>query len=116
MPLLYMRWITIKTLVIWMVDMNLQKKWMKSILRKWNPSQCRQGYAFEAVDAVVECLLEELHLDMIIAGAIEENVPSLNMLNILGFTYEGKKHKAFWYPPTGPVDMMMFYKERKNAE
>lgn len=41
-----------------------------------NPSQCRKGYAFEAVDALVECLLEELHLDMIIAGAIEENVPS----------------------------------------
>ncbi len=81
-----------------------------------NPSQCRKGYAFEAVNALVEVLLEELHLDMIIAGAIEENVPSLNMLKKLGFTYEGKRHKAFWYPPKGPVDMMMFYKERKNAE
>lgn len=81
-----------------------------------NPSRCRKGYAFEAVSGMLELLLEQLHLDMVIAGAIEENVPSLNMLEKLGFEYEGRRHKAFWYPPVGPVDLLMFYKERKNAE
>lgn len=81
-----------------------------------NPSQCRKGYAFEAVNKLLEVLLEELHLDLVIAGAIEDNVPSLNMLKKLGFEYEGRRHKGFWYPPKGPVDMLMYYKERKNAE
>ena len=81
-----------------------------------NPSMCRKGYASEAVDKVLKVLLDDLHLDMVIAGAIEENVPSLKMLERLGFEYEGRRHKAFWYPPKGPVDLLMFYKERKNAE
>lgn len=77
-----------------------------------NPSKQRQGYASEAVNALLDLLLKKLHLDMVIAGAIEDNTPSLKMLEKLGFAFEGRKHKAFWHPVKGAVDLLYFYKER----
>lgn len=78
------------------------------------PNQRRKGYAAESVEAVCDCLLEKLHADMIIAGAIEENVPSIRTLTSLGFQYEGRKHKAFWHPEHGPVDLLYYYRERSG--
>ena len=77
-----------------------------------NPSKRRQGYTFEAVSTLLDFVLNELHLDMVVAGALEDNIPSLNMLKKLGFTFEGRKHKAFWHPVKGAVDLLYHYKER----
>lgn len=77
-----------------------------------NPSCQRKGYAFEGISRLLDYLMNDLHLDMVVAAAIEDNVPSLNLMKKLGFTYEGNIHKAFWYPPKGKVDLMSFYKER----
>ena len=49
---------------------------------------------------------------MLIAGAIEDNEASLKMLEQLGFTFEGRRHKAFWHPVKGAVDLLYYYKER----
>lgn len=77
-----------------------------------NPSCQRKGYAFEGISRLLDYLMQDLHLDVVVAAAIEDNLPSLNLMKKLGFTYEGNVHKAFWYPPKGKVDLMSFYKER----
>lgn len=77
-----------------------------------NPSKRRCGYGSEAIKKIINVLLEELNLDMVVAGTFEKNNPSIKMLEKLGFTYEGKKHKGFYYPPIGACDMLMFYKEK----
>ena len=77
-----------------------------------SPNYRRKGYACEAVSAICNCLLNELHLNMIIAGAIENNLPSHKMLHKLGFQYEGRKTKSFYHPEYGAVDLLYYIKER----
>ncbi len=79
-----------------------------------NPSQRRFGYATEAVEEMLHYLLQVLHLDMIIAGAFEENVASLKMLEKLSFVFEGRKRKALYHPVYGPSDLLCFYMEREK--
>lgn len=79
-----------------------------------NPSQRRKGYAEEAVKRMIQFLMEEGHLDLILLGACERNKASLSMIEKLGFTFEGKKHKAFWDLETNqPVDLLYYYLDRK---
>lgn len=77
-----------------------------------NPSQQRQGYAYEALSVFLDYLLHDLHLDMVVAGVIPINIPSLGLLKKLGFTYEGNVHKGFHHPLLGKIDLLSFYKER----
>lgn len=77
-----------------------------------DPSYRRCGYTFEALSKIVDCLLSEFHLDMIIAGAIEKNIASINLLHKLGFHFEGRKTKAFWHPEDGAIDLLYYVKER----
>lgn len=79
-----------------------------------NPSQRRFGYATEAVKSMVSYLLHGLHLDMVLAGALEENTISLKMIEKLGFQFEGRKHKALYHSAYGPSDLLYFYMEREN--
>lgn len=76
-----------------------------------SPNYRRKGYAYEAVNNLVKLLLDDLKLDMIIAGCFENNVASKRMLEKLGFTFEGRKHKALWDAVEGPKDLLYFYKE-----
>ena len=77
-----------------------------------SPAYQRKGYAFEAVSALCDCLLNELHIDMIVAGAIESNKPSHRLINKLGFQYEGRKTKSFYHPENGVIDLLYYMKER----
>lgn len=77
-----------------------------------NKDQQRNGYGFEAVSTLCDCLLDTLHTDLLIAGAIEKNSVSLRMLQKLGFTYEGRKTKGFWHPVDGAIDLLYYAKER----
>jgi RimJ/RimL family protein N-acetyltransferase len=77
-----------------------------------SPNYRRKGYAFEAINAFSNLLLKALHLDMLVAGAIESNIPSLKMIKKLGFVYEGKKTKSFYHPTYGPIDLLYYVKER----
>lgn len=72
----------------------------------------RQGYGHEALKAVCDCLLNTLHADMVIAGAIEQNTVSLHLLQKLGFSYEGRCTKGFRHPVYGPVDLLYYVLER----
>lgn len=76
------------------------------------PEYQRKGYAYEAVSAVLNCLLQELHLDMVIGGAVESNRASIGLLEKLGFQYEGRKTKAFYHPELGVIDLQYYVKER----
>lgn len=75
----------------------------------------RKGYGFEAVSALCDCLLNSLHTDMLIAGAIEKNTASHHMLHKLGFTYEGRKTKGFWHPEDGAIDLVYYVRERDSS-
>ena len=79
-----------------------------------NPSRRRCGYAMEAVRAMLNYVLQVLHLDMVIAGVFEENARSLKMIEKLGFVFEGRKRKALYHPVHGPSDLLYFYMEREN--
>lgn len=77
-----------------------------------SPNYRRKGYAYEAVSNLVKLLLDDLKLDMIIAGCFEDNVASKKMLEKLDFIFEGKKHKALWDAVEGPKDLLYFYREK----
>ncbi len=74
----------------------------------------RNGYGYEAVKAVCDCLLSTLHADLLVAGAIEKNTASLRMLQKLGFVFEGRRTKAFYHPTDGPVDLLYYVLEREG--
>lgn len=77
-----------------------------------SPNYRRKGYAYEAVSNLVQLLLDDLKLDMIIAGCFEANIASKKMLEKLGFIFEGRKHKALWDAVEGPKDSLYYYKEK----
>lgn len=77
-----------------------------------NKDQQRNGYGYEAISTLCDCLLNTLHTDLLIAGAIEKNTVSLRMLQKLGFRYEGRKTKGFWHPVDGAIDLLYYAKER----
>ena len=78
-----------------------------------NPSKRRKGYAYEAISEMIRLLLDELNLDLLVAGVYEKNIPSINMMEKLDFTCEGKRRKSFYYPLKGACDMLMYYKEKR---
>ncbi len=77
-------------------------------------AQQRKGYGYEAVKAVCDCLLNTLHTDILIAGAIEKNTVSLHMLHKLGFSCEGRRTKGFYHPVDGPIDLLYYVLERQE--
>lgn len=77
-----------------------------------SPAHRRREYAYESLSVLLRCLLYDLNLDMVIAGAFPDNVPSLELIKKLGFQYEGSKHKAFWNNLRGPMDLQYYYLEK----
>ncbi len=53
------------------------------------PEYARQGYMFEALEAVVNHAFSRLDLSRIEAGCLPENAPSRALLEKAGFKYEG---------------------------
>lgn len=80
-----------------------------------SPAHQRNGYAFEAISAILDLLQKDLLLDMVVAGVLPENTPSINLLEKLGFSREGIRHKALWHEGLErPVDLIYYYIDRKN--
>lgn len=77
-----------------------------------SPDYRQKGYAYEAASAICSYLLNDLRVDMIIAGAIETNLPSHKLLLKLNFSYEGRKRKSFYHPEYGAVDLLYYTKEK----
>lgn len=76
------------------------------------PAYQRNGYAYEALSALLTLLQEELKLELVTAGTLPGNIPSINLLYKLGFRLEGVRHKAIWHEGIGvPVDLQYFYSD-----
>lgn len=78
-----------------------------------SPKYQRNGYAFEAISAMIKLLQKGLQLDMVVAGVLPENTPSIKLLEKLGFSREGVRHKALWHEGLDrPVDLVYYYIDR----
>ena len=77
-----------------------------------SPNYRRKGYAYEAVSNLIKLLLDDLKLDMIIAGCFVDNIASKKTLEKLGFIFEGRKRKALWDAVEGPKDLLYFFREK----
>lgn len=75
-----------------------------------SPGHQRKGYAFEALSVLLKLLREDLLLDMVTAGTLEENIPSARLLEKLGFRKEGLRRKAVWHEGLNrPADLQYYY-------
>ena len=78
-----------------------------------SPKYQRNGYAYEAISAIINLLQKDLLFDMVVAGVLPENTPSIKLLEKLGFSNEGIRHKALWHEGLDkPVDLMYYYIDR----
>lgn len=78
-----------------------------------SPAYQRQGYAFEALTALLHLLQYELHVELVVAGVLAENTASIKLLEKLGFSREGLRRKCIWHEGLNrPVDLMYYYRDR----
>lgn len=56
---------------------------------KFDPNYSKKGYATEAVDNCISIIMDEFHLHRVEALIMSDNIPSINLVKRLGFTYEG---------------------------
>lgn len=77
-----------------------------------SPGFRRHGYAYEALSALLNYLLDDLSLDLVVAGIIPDNLPSIRLVEKLGFQCEGMRRKAFWNNMRGVVDLRYYYLEK----
>lgn len=78
-----------------------------------SPKHKRNGYAYEAISAIINLLQKDLLFDMVVAGVLPENTPSTKLLEKIGFSSEGIRHKALWHEGLDkPVDLMYYYIDR----
>ncbi len=79
------------------------------------PAHQRCGYAYEALKALIK-LLDELKVELILAGTLDENVPSARLLEKLGFKREGTRRKAIWHEGlNAPVDLVYYYRDESRT-
>ncbi len=57
----------------------------------------RRGIMFDALKAVIDWLMRETPLNRIEACPIKENIPSVKMLEKLGFKYEGNLRERIYF-------------------
>ena len=76
-----------------------------------SPLHRRKGCTFEAVSALCDYLLHETDVQLLLASAIEQNLPSNKLIQKLGFTREGIIRKAAKHPDYGICDLISYYKE-----
>lgn len=78
-----------------------------------SPTYRRQGYAFEALTALIDLLQNELYVELITAGVLAENTASMCLLEKLNFQKEGFKRKCIWHEGLNkPVDLIYYYKDK----
>ena len=76
------------------------------------PAYKRLGYMYEALSALLNYLLYDLNLELVVAGIIPDNIPSIGLIEKLGFQYEGMKRKALWNEMRGLMDLKYYYLEK----
>lgn len=73
----------------------------------------RQGYAREALAAVIQAFFEKTDTVLFTGGHYAYNTISGELLKKLGFTYEGIEHKAMRHAERGPTDLVRYSLENK---
>ena len=76
------------------------------------PDVRRQGYAREALAAVIQAFFEKTDTVLFTGGHYAYNTISGELLKMLGFTYEGIEHKAMRHAERGPTDLVCYYLEK----
>lgn len=77
------------------------------------PAYQRQGYAFEALSALIHLLMEDLQFELLLAGTLAENTLSIRLLKKLGFQKEGMRRKGTWHEGLDrSVDLQYYYLDK----
>lgn len=76
------------------------------------PDVRRQGYAREALAAVIQAIFEKTDTVLFTGGHYAYNTISGELLKKLGFTYEGIEHKAMRHAERGPTDLVCYSLEK----
>ena len=56
---------------------------------KFDPNHTGKGYAFESIQAGMDILFQEYHIHRVEANIMPSNLPSIHLIEKLGFSYEG---------------------------
>ena len=78
------------------------------------PQYRRRGYAFEAIQRVMEYYFRNTNVEMFLASCFVYNQGSKRLLEKLGFQYEGRIHLGIEHAELGPMDLLSYYLEKKN--
>lgn len=78
------------------------------------PQYRRRGYAFEAVQKVIEYYYRNTNVEMFLASCFLYNQGSKRLLEKLGFQLEGTIHLGIEHAELGPLDLLSYYLEKKN--
>ena len=76
------------------------------------PDVRRQGYAREALAAVIQAFFEKTDTVLFTGGHYAYNTISGELLKMLGFIYEGIEHKAMHHAERGPTDLVCYDLEK----
>ena len=77
------------------------------------PDARRNGFAREALAAVVETYFAQTETVLFTGGHYAYNTASGELLKKLGFVYEGVEHKAMHHAERGPTDLVCYYLEKE---
>ena len=77
-----------------------------------NRAYPRQGYCYEAAQAVISEYFSKTDTQMFLARHFPHNITSRDLLHKLSFTFEGIQHKAINHVTYGLVDLLCYYKEK----
>lgn len=78
-----------------------------------HPAYQRQGYAYEALSALIAAWFQQTDTQLLLAGHFPHNIASQALIRKLGFTWEGCRHKAVHHAQLGPVDLVYYYLEKE---
>lgn len=76
------------------------------------PDVRRQGYAREALAALIRAWFDKTDTVLFTGGHYAYNTVSGELLKKLGFVYEGIEHKAMRHAQRGPTDLVCYYLEK----
>jgi len=78
-----------------------------------NPRFRRRGYAYEAVQGVINAWFEMTKVQMFTASHFPDNAASKGLIQKLGFIWEGTERKAMNHAVLGPIDLVCYYREKE---
>lgn len=80
-----------------------------------NAAYQHRGYAYEAISALIAACFDRTDTQMFLAGHFPHNIASQSLIQKLGFTLEGRQHKAVNHVVLGPTDLVYYYLEKPDS-